>query len=262
MELGIVGYGTVGKHLERLFSRAGFSVSIYDKYIDKYCSRHAKKSVQSSELVFLAVPTPESSSGEIDLSSVEEAVSWLRPPICIKSTVVPGTTSRLISLFNKSIVFSPEYVGETPYHKYSNDLSVDLVVFGGSKADSIPFASVYRQALGPIPQYFFTDPVTAELSKYMENCFFATKLTFVAQFHALASSLGADFDQMREIWVADTRVGRSHSIIVNKPGFSGKCLPKDLAAMVALASQYGGAPFLEAVQAYNRSLLDKRDKPS
>lgn len=261
MELGIVGYGTVGKHLERLFSRAGFSVSIYDKYLDKYSSKRAMKCVQSSDLVFIAVPTPESSSGEVDLSSVEEAVSWINPPICIKSTIVPGTTNRLIDMYRKSIIFSPEYVGETPYHKYSDSLAVDLVVFGGSKEASAPFANIYRQALGPIPRYFFTDSVTAELSKYMENCFFATKVTFVAQFHALALSLGADFDQMREIWVADTRVGRSHSIVVNEPGFSGKCLPKDLAAIVALATQYGGAPFLEAVQAYNKSLLAKRTKP-
>jgi UDPglucose 6-dehydrogenase len=204
--------------------------------------------------VFVAVPTPQSKSGAADISAVEDVVSWIRRPLCIKSTIPPGTTDRLVSTYGKPIVFSPEYIGETPYHRSNKDISSDLVVFGGQKTDSIPFAEAYREALGPDPSYYFTDAITAELAKYMENCFFATKVAFVAQFYKLSQSLGADFDQLREIWISDSRVGRSHSHVIGGPGFSGKCLPKDLAAIIAVAAGYGGAPLLEAVQSYNRTL--------
>ncbi len=254
MKVGIVGLGVVGKHLEQLFRSAGHEISTYDKYNAELNSMARQDSIQVCDLVFVSVPTPARADGSNDTTEVEEAVSWIKPPICIKSTIVPGTTNRLIARYQKRIVFSPEYIGETPFHKYVDGITTDLVVLGGLKDDAKLFADVFRSALGPEPIYFLTDAVTAELAKYMENCFFATKVAFVAQFHRLSELLGADFDQLREIWVADSRIGRSHSTVIGRPGFSGKCLPKDLAAIVSLAAEYGGAPFLEAVQLFNNAI--------
>ena len=175
--------------------------------------------------------------------------------MCIKSTVVPGTVNRLASITGKRIVFSPEYVGETPFHKSKQTQEPDLVAVGGDLDTCELVLDAYRSVLGPQPQYFVTDSVTAELSKYMENCFFATKVAFVAEFYLLAKHFGANFTQMREIWVADTRVGRSHSTVVSKPGFGGRCLPKDLSAIIYQARQQGETPtLLEAVQILNNSL--------
>ena len=84
-----------------------------------------------------------------------------------------------------------------------------------------------------------------------------TKVAFVAQFLLLAQSFGADFTTMREIWAADTRIGRSHSTVVGSPGFAGRCLPKDLSAILVAAKIAGCKPqLLEAVDAFNRSLRD------
>lgn len=87
----------------------------------------------------------------------------------------------------------------------------------------------------------------------MENCFLATKVAFVNQFHDIAEAMKVDFIELRELWLADPRVGRSHSYVTEQRGFRGRCLPKDLRAMIAAMRAYGGAPLLEAGLAYNNS---------
>jgi UDPglucose 6-dehydrogenase len=77
---------------------------------------------------------------------------------------------------------------------------MDVVAVGGRRDTAELVVNIYTQVLGPEPVYIITDAVTAELAKYMENCFFATKVAFVAQFLLLAQSFGADFTTMREIW--------------------------------------------------------------
>jgi nucleotide sugar dehydrogenase len=172
--------------------------------------------------------------------------------MCIKSTIPPGTVKRLVASSGKQIAFSPEYVGETPYHRSHESLIPDLIAVGGEEKICELVVTAYRAVLGPEPRYFVTDSVTAELAKYMENCFFATKVSFVAEFYLLAATLGANFTMMREIWTADTRVGRSHSTVVGDLGFGGRCLPKDLAAIIHEARENGiRATLLEAVQDFN-----------
>ncbi|MDP9051402.1 MAG: hypothetical protein M3O31_11895 [Acidobacteriota bacterium] len=258
MQLGIVGHGFVGKHLEQMFVSSGQRVIVFDKYDPKLCGRSVQSKINDCDLVFVAVPTPGKEDGACDTSAVEEVVAWVQPPMCLKSTVVPGTTDRLIRTYNKQLVFSPEYVGETPFHNSKHSFLPDLVALGGDRSVCEAFLKAHQLVLGPQPRYFVTDAVTAELAKYMENCFFATKVSFVAQFYLLAAHFGADFAEMREIWLADSRVGRSHSAVVDQLGFSGRCLPKDLAAIITEAVRSGGdASFLEGVQKFNSELRRK-----
>jgi UDPglucose 6-dehydrogenase len=255
MSIGIVGYGVVGRHLAQIFELGNEPVIIYDKYLEPYSGIERKEEINSCRLVFLAVPTPAGTDGSCDISAVEEAVSWISSPMCIKSTIPPGTTDALRVKTRKPIVFSPEYVGETPFHKYRTLQIPELVVVGGESEICSLTTAAYRNILGPEPQYFETSAVTAELSKYMENCFFATKVSYVAQFFQLAEHFGADFTQMREIWVADSRVGRSHSTIINGLGFGGRCLPKDLSAIISQATKLGApVQLLKAIQSFNESV--------
>jgi UDPglucose 6-dehydrogenase len=255
MKIGIVGYGTVGSSLDRMLSKTNHNVFVYDKYLPGRNRKLDRSRVQRSDLVFVAVPTPGLSDGHCDLTAVEDAVSWISAPICIKSTVPPGTTDRLIKATQKSIVFSPEFVGETVFHPYRQCPFDEYVIVGGQREQAERVLFLYQTVLGPLPQYFLTSAVTAELTKYMENCFFATKITLVAQFHSLATLFGADFHQMREAWLADSRIGRSHSAIIDQPGFGGRCLPKDLNAIIEAAHDRGhSAKLLEAVRDYNDSV--------
>jgi UDP-glucose 6-dehydrogenase len=92
----------------------------------------------------------------------------------------------------------------------------------------------------------------------MENCFLATKVAFVNQFYDIAMELGIDFEELRELWLADPRVGYSHTVVTRERGFGGRCLPKDLSVLISAMKPMGGAPLLEAVWAYNRTLRHGR----
>jgi len=94
----------------------------------------------------------------------------------------------------------------------------------------------------------------------MENCFLATKVAFVNQFYDVASSLNIDFAELRELWLADPRIGRSHTMVTDERGFGGACLPKDMKAIVAAVNRFGGAPLLEAVIEYNEKIRNRTKK--
>lgn len=252
MKLGLVGFGVVGHAVAEVFGTA--RLAIYDKFQRDYNSTAQRAAMDDQDLVFVAVPTPEGADGGADIGQVEEVVSWVRAPLCIKSTVPPGTTDMLARQYHKTICFSPEFVGETPWHPFKTAATPGFIVAGGPRAAAQRILQAYQERLGPAPRYWLTNAKTAEMAKYMQNCFLATKVAFANQFFELAQALEIDFTELRELWLQDPRVGRSHTLVTEERGFGGRCLPKDLAAMVALGRQVGGAPLLEAVQRYNRAV--------
>ncbi len=259
MRLGIVGYGVVGKALAKVFKfEAGNSdLVIYDKFVKGMNSRRRRAAVQECDLVFIAVPTPEGPDGRCDLSAIEEVVSWVKPVMCVKSTVPPGTVDGLVAKTGKTICFSPEYVGETAWHPLKGIESHGFIIVGGERAACSLVIRAYQQFLGPMPHYYITNAKAAELCKYMENAFLATKVAFANQFYDIAQGLGVDYDELRELWLADDRVGRAHTIVTAERGYRGRCLPKDMASIIHVARQSGGAPLLEAVDRFNDEVCGK-----
>ena len=89
-------------------------------------------------------------------------------------------------------------------------------------------------------RFYFSDSDTVELAKYMENAFLATKVTFCNEMFDLAIKMGIDYNEAREIWLADPRIGRSHTFVYpNQRGFGGSCLPKDTSALVYIGEKAG-----------------------
>jgi UDPglucose 6-dehydrogenase len=261
MKLGIVGYGVVGKALAKVFhyDTGNSDLVIYDKFVKGMNSPSRRTAVQQCDLVFIAVPTPEGLDGRCDLSAIEEVVSWVKPIMCVKSTVPPGTVDRLAAETGKTISFSPEYVGETTWHPLKGIESHGFIIVGGERSACKLVIKAYQQFLGPMPHYYMTDTKTAELCKYMENAFLATKVAFVNQFYDISQGLGVDFNELRELWLADDRVGRSHTIVTAERGYRGRCLPKDMASIIHTARKAGGAPLLEAVDRFNDEVCRKAD---
>jgi UDP-glucose 6-dehydrogenase len=93
----------------------------------------------------------------------------------------------------------------------------------------------------------------------MENCFLATKVAFVNQFFALSGCFNVDWEELRQLWLLDPRIGESHTTVTSERGFRGRCLPKDMAAIIAASRPFGGAPLLESVQEFNRSICKSAD---
>jgi UDPglucose 6-dehydrogenase len=185
-----------------------------------------------------------------DISIVEETIQWLDVPvIVIRSTVPPGTTDYLSSKYKKHIVFEPEYLGETALHPYLDLRKREFVILGGERPSCDVIVMYMQTLMHPDTHFYLTDAKTAELCKYMENAFLGTKVTFCNEFYQIALKLGIDYNELRELWLADKRIGRSHTFVYpNNLGFSGKCLPKDLNAIVKKLEEVGyEAKFIKAV---------------
>jgi UDPglucose 6-dehydrogenase len=114
-------------------------------------------------------------------------------------------------------------------------------------------ANVYQHVYSADLRIHIVDARTAELAKYMENCFLATKVIFCNEFFDFAEKLGVSYTELRETWLMDERMGRSHTFVYpDKRGYDGKCLPKDMKAMLAQADALGvDATFLHAVDEKN-----------
>lgn len=257
MNIGIAGYGYVGKALGRFFSRSPLiDLTIYDKYIPEHSAVGRFMSLQGCSLVFVAVPTPyDPAIGAADISLVEEIVESLPVPICIKSTVPPGTTDALVSPKNKHVAFSPEYIGEASGHPWREIDDCGFAVFGGDELACTLTQNAYELVAASNIEYRRTDALTAELGKYMENAYLASKVTFMNQFYDLAEAAGVNFEELRRVFLLDSRVGESHTHVSQQRGFGGKCLPKDLLSIASWArQQHAPASFLEAVIEYNDAM--------
>lgn len=254
MHIGLVGYGVVGRALERFFGRSESTrLSIYDKYVSGYDGLSSMLAVDSADVAFVAVPTPyDPAAQSCDISNVIDVVDKLSVPLCIKSTVPPGTTDALIARTEKSLAFSPEYVGESANHQWPEVDSCGFVIIGGDKNACRLARKAYETVAAPEMRYIETSAAAAELGKYMENTFLASKVAFVNMYYDFATSMGVNYDELREIFLLDARSGESHTKVSPERGFGGKCFPKDMRSIVAWARDRGlDANVLEAVLAYN-----------
>jgi UDPglucose 6-dehydrogenase len=250
--IGIVGYGYVGKAVYDYLS-THYNVIYYDPFLEGSCS---KEEINRCKYAFVCVNTPSLKSGKCDTSIVEEVIDWIESPyICIKSTVEPGTTDYLIQKTNKKIVFSPEYLGESTYHTGPYDFNKDMnkhsyFIFGGDKECTDEFINLCIKISGPSKRYIQTDAKSAEVAKYTENFWLATKVIFSNEMDQICKSLNVNWSEVRELWLNDPRVTRSHTAVFrdNKTPFGGKCLPKDTEALLHVSNNNGySADFLKSV---------------
>lgn len=250
--VGVVGDGVVGAAMRDLL---GSKTVVYDTRPGAPQDRQA---INRCDIAFVCVPSPMQPDGSCDTSIVTSCVAWIESPlIVLRSTVPPGTTDRLRSAYGKRVIFQPEYLGETPSHVFAALANRQFIVLGGPPEDTSAAADLYKHYYNSMVRFHFCDAVTAELAKYMENCFYAVKVTFVNAFYDLARAYGVNFDVLREVWLADTRISRDHTFVFpDQRGFSGKCLPKDVSAIVHSCLQRGVDPkLLRAVLSINDEYL-------
>ena len=251
MKVAIIGAGAVGRGMAQLFPEAIL--------FDEPKGIGTRGQVNGCEAAFVCVPTPRASDGSCDTSIVEDVVSWVEAPlIVIRSTVSVGTTARLAAKHpKKSIVFQPEYgPAETPDHPFNDLRKVRWIILGGDRAATAKAVRLWQDVYNADVVIQQTTADTAELCKYMENAFLATKVTFCNEFFDIAQRMGVDYNELRELWLLDPRIGKSHTFVFgDKRGYAGKCLPKDMDAVIAAAEDAGyDAQFLKAVASSNERM--------
>lgn len=254
MKVGIIGLGPVGRSMRQMFESHAEIVE-YDKAIHEKYPEHQ---LADCNFAVVCVGTPMREDGTCEIAHVQEAVSRLPVErVLIKSTVVPGTTDALRAATGKRICFSPEYVRETTYFHHFWDrgvASIPFFVIGGAPDDRHALINDVIPILGPEKVYFQCTAIEAEIIKYMENSYLAAKVTFVNEFYEICKAFGADWHAVREGWLLDPRVDKAHTLVFPEDrGFGGRCLPKDVNAIVEAADAAGyKADLLQSILDSNR----------
>ena len=236
-KVGIIGNGFVGEAQAFAFSPVS-DLLIYD--IDPLKSKDNLDHIHSCDFIFVCVPTPMCVDGSQDLSFVENVFKFSKqhPIYILKSTVLPGTTDYLEKKYPElNLVFSPEFLTERTAKL--DMLTQSRIVLGGDSrlVDQVEklFNSRFKNK-----NIIKTDSRTAELIKYMNNTFFATKVSIMNEFKLLSDKIGANWDDAIHGFAADGRVGDSH---LNVPGhdgmlgYGGTCFPKDVNALLSFAKK-------------------------
>ena len=236
-KVGVIGCGFVGEAQAFSFSPIS-DVKIFD--IDKKRANASLKETLNTDFVFVCVPTPMKKDGTQDLSFINNVFKNAKsgPIYIIKSTVVPGTTDKLIKDFKDlDIVFSPEFLTERSAKL--DIITQTRIVIGGNKNLTKKVKNLFH-ARFMNKNIIETTPLTAEYIKYMNNTFFATKVSVMNEFYRLANHLGVDWETALFGFVSDQRIGDSHLHVPGpdgKLGFGGTCFPKDINAFISLAKK-------------------------
>ena len=259
-KLGVIGHGYVGESQSFAFSPS-FDVRVYDK--DSLKSTHSLNEVLDSDFIFVCVPTPMKKDGSQDLSFVESFFKTAKdgPIYIIKSTIIPGTTNLLNEKFkNLKIVFSPEFLTERTAKL--DILTQTRIILGGDKDLTSKVRKIYDIRFKN-KTIIETDSLTAEYIKYMNNTFFASKVSIMNEFYRLANHLGVDWETALYGFVSDQRIGDSHLNVPGpdgKLGFGGTCFPKDINAFISFAKKNNiNMNVLEAAWKTNLEVRPERD---
>ena len=229
MRIGIVGLGVVGKTLEYCFSRLGYEVISHDIILQTKIN-----DVLETDICYICVPTPSTSEGKCDTSIVLNVVKQLNSlnyqgVVAIKSTVEPGTTQKLINLYDLRICHVPEFLRERCAVSDFMD-SHDICVVG--TLDESIF-EIVKKSHGFYPKNFIMlNPTQSEILKYFHNVHNATMITLANVFYEVCKNFDVDYDEIKTTltkrdFISDLYLNCNK----NLRGFSGSCLPKDTLAM-------------------------------
>lgn len=277
MRLAVVGSGYVGLVAGTCFADSGNDVTcvdidqkkvdalnagripIYEPGLEELVTKNAREqrltfttdlasAVANSQVVFIAVGTPEGETGDADLQYVLAAAAAIGRAltgytvVVDKSTVPVGTADLVRAAIAKEtthpfdVVSNPEFLKEGA--ALDDFLKPDRVVIG---ADSDKARAVMGELYAPFVRtehpILFMDTRSAELTKYAANAMLATRISFMNDIAALCEKVGADVDAVRKGLGADQRIG--YPFLFPGVGYGGSCFPKDVKALVATAREHG-----------------------
>ena len=220
---------------------------------------------------FLCVGTPESESGQADLSFVHAAADALAPHLasrCLivgKSTVPVGTARQVMNRVRVmapagdlvELAWNPEFLREG--FAVQDSLTPDRFVFGvTSEWAEAMLRQIYATPLASGIPSLVMDLETAELVKVAANAFLATKISFINVMAQICEEAGADVMPLAEALGYDARIGRR--FLSPGLGFGGGCLPKDIRAFRATASALGVSSLVSLLTAVDDINLGRRDR--
>jgi GDP-mannose 6-dehydrogenase len=233
----------------------------------------ASVAVATSKLSIIAVGTPSTSQGHLNLNYIFMVAENIGKAliekkefhiVAIRSTVLPGTCEKVAAIIEEvsgkrrnqdfAIVNNPEFLREgTAVNDYFNP---PLTLIG---SDNIEAAKTVATLYESLPcEIIITDIKVAEIMKYVNNTYHALKISFANEVGNICSELGIDSHMVMEIFCKDKQLNISPYYF--KPGFAygGSCLPKDLKGFQTLAHDlYIKTPVINGISISNENQIDR-----
>jgi UDPglucose 6-dehydrogenase len=196
--------------------------------------------VKDAEVIFLALPTPQSDDGSAELKYILGVAGDLGhiledyAVIIDKSTVPVGTTGKVRDYISKNakvdfdVISNPEFLREG--HAVNDFMNPDRIVIGSSsdRANKL-IEELYEPFVRQGYPLLIMDEKSAEMTKYAANSFLASKISFMNEIANLCELLDADVDAVRLGIGADPRIGSR--FLYPGIGYGGSCFPKDVKAL-------------------------------
>jgi UDPglucose 6-dehydrogenase len=225
-------------------------------------------------MIFVTVGTPQKSNGAIELSMIKAAITSIgriiaksknNPIILIKSTVTPGTIQNVIlPILEKrsgkkagrgfGLISNPEFLQES--NAIKDTKFPHVIVLGGYQTRFMKKTKNFFSKLHPNVPIIITNHQTAEMIKYANNSFLATKISFINQLSNICQNIpGVNIDDIAKTIGSDPRIG--DAFLNAGPGYGGSCLPKDMKALINFAEKVGINPtLLNAVEKTNQRQIE------
>ena len=224
------------------------------------------EALRESEIIFIAVGTPQGEDGSADLQYVlrvaEEIGAHMSHGMIVvdKSTVPVGTADRVKETIQREL---DERGVSIPFHVVSNPeflkegsaiedfMKPDRVVIGAESEEAMEtMKELYAPFTHNHERFIAMDVRSAEMTKYAANAILATKISFMNEIANICERVGADVNQVRVGIGSDRRIG--YSFIYPGCGYGGSCFPKDVQALGRIARDVGYEPkIIQAVEAVN-----------
>ena len=228
---------------------------------------NAKKAIESSDVIFIAVGTPSLSTGETDLSSIVNVANIIAKSlnsnkiVVTKSTVPVGTTHMIKDLINnyikeKKLNFIVDFISNPEFLKEGKAIkdfeSPDRIVLGYESKKSLDLMKeLYRPFNLHHDKIISMDIKSAELTKYAANAMLATKISFINEIANICEKVGANINHVRSGVGSDSRIG--FDFIYPGIGFGGSCFPKDLKSIQSFSKDVNYNPkIINAVLGVNQ----------
>ena len=240
------------------------------------CMLDTEKAIKNTEITFITVGTPSNPDGSINLTQIKSSATEIGNAlnkkddyhlVAVKSTVVPGTTENTVkpllekhSKKNCSIGFglcmNPEFLreGSAVYDAQHPDR---IIIGENDRKSGDTLQALYLELYGAqsIP-IIRTNLPTAELIKYANNAFLATKISYINTIANICEKIsGTDVTTVAQGIGLDQRI--NPQFLKAGLGYGGSCFPKDVTAIVAFSTKLGYAPkLLEATHEVNEKQIN------
>ena len=212
------------------------------------------QAVRETELSFVCVGTPSQSNGNLDLTYIRRVCEQIgkalrnKPShhtVVIRSTILPGTMRGIvIPVLEESsgkkagvdfgVCNNPEFLREGSAVKDFN-APPKTVIGESDRTSGDKLAELYEKLEAPLIR---TDLETAEMVKYVDNCWHALKIGFANEIGNFCKSFGIDAHEVMKIFCQDKKLNISPAYLMPGFAFGGSCLPKDLRALAYKAKMH------------------------